>query len=170
MYRKYGWGILCGVLVLAGCASTGVPSSDNSNESMLVTGAVLHAMNPAGQIDNSQYPLAALSVKNLGDGRVYSLPLDSGHGLVALPAGTYCVNSISPENYATLDYCDQPFFKLTPGKLVFTGYFVFAVNLSTHTYKLVDSFVDQQGLANALTPEEKHQLQDFADSHNAGTN
>lgn len=169
MSCKHGLRILCLALVLSGCASSGGWVSGNTGDGMLVTGAMLHTMDSAGRVDTTQYPLVALSVKNLGNGRVYSLPLDSGHGLAALPAGTYCVNSVSPEDYATLTFCGQPYFTLTPGKIVFTGYFVFAVNLSTHTYKLVDSFIDPQGLANALTSEEKQQLQSFADSHNGNS-
>ena len=88
MSCKHGLRILCLALVLSGCASAGGGVSGDTGDGMLVTGAVLYTMNSAGQVDTTQYPLLALSVKNLGNGRVYSLPLDSGHGLAALPAGT----------------------------------------------------------------------------------
>ncbi|MGH8402484.1 MAG: hypothetical protein ACRESO_03630, partial [Gammaproteobacteria bacterium] len=73
----------------------------------------------------------------------------------------YCLNGISPENSSVLIYCGQPFFSLTPRKIMVAGYFIFAINHADHSYMLSDSFVDKQGLFNQLSKSEVKTLENF---------
>jgi hypothetical protein len=136
---------------------------------MLVIGTVLHDMDGAGRVGSAQYTVDSLSVKNLDDGKVYDTALTSNHGIASLPAGTYCVNSIRPENAAPLVYCAQPFFKLNPGKILVAGILEFAVNLPTHSYKLVNSFMNPQSLFDSLSQSEKDTLAGFSNKAPADT-
>lgn len=170
MRHKHILALVCAAAILNGCASTSNTSSSNTGNGMLVIGVVLHGMNDAGQVDSGQYPVSSLSVKNLDDGQSYDIQLSANHGMATLPAGTYCVNSIVPQNGASLTYCAQPFFKIDAGKILVAGYFEFAENLPTHSYKLVDSFTNPQGLFDSLSQTDKDTLARFSRNGAAPTN
>lgn len=160
MRGKYFLILLCVALVMAGCATT--PPAGNTGQGMLVIGVVLHGMNGAGQPDADQYPVSAMSVKNLNTGQTFNIQLSSNHGLASLPAGIYCVNSITPTKGARLVYCAQPFFNVNAGKILVAGYIEFAINLPSQTYKLVGSFANPQGLFDSLSPSDKNTLANFS--------
>ena len=171
MRCKFGFTMLCAAAILAGCASNASQSSADVGQGMLVIGVVLYDMNEAGRVDvgSGQYAVNSLSVKSLSNGQMYDIQLTSNHGMATLPAGTYCVNSILPQNYAPLTYCAQPFFKVSPGKILVAGYVDFAVNFPTHSYKLVDSFNNPQGLFDSLSKTDKDTLATFSRGGTAAT-
>ncbi len=151
----------CLMALLAGCASVNSMDNNTAGDSMLVIGAQLRSMNADWVVDNTERAVSAVSVKNLGTSQVYSMELNSGHAIARLPAGTYCVNSVTPKDSRALVYCSQPYFTLTPHKIVVTGYFIFALDKIDNSYMLSDSFVDKQGLFNSLSKAEIKSLEDF---------
>jgi hypothetical protein len=151
----------CLLALLAGCASVNTMENNSPGDSMMVIGVQLKAMNAPGDISNSDQAVSDVSVKNLVTGQVYSMALDSGHAIAKLPAGNYCVNSLTPEGSRVLVYCGQPYFTLTPHKIVVTGYFIFAFDRFDRSYTMSDSFVDKQGLFNSLSKAEIKSLEDF---------
>lgn len=169
MRCKCTFAILCAAAILGGAASAADTPVSSTGDGMLVIGAKLYNMNNAGVVDYSQYPLSTLSVKNLDSGRAYNIELDSNHGMTALPAGTYCLNSVRPQNSSPLVYCAKPFFRVNAGKILVAGYFDFAVNLSGHSYKLVNSFHNPQGLFDALSQADKDTLASFSNNGASGS-
>jgi len=125
----------CFLPLLLGCAADNAMDNGDSGNSMLVIGAQLDPMNPNGDVYGNPYLVSAISVKNLDTGRVYGMALDDNHAIAQLPAGTYCLNSLRPENSSPLVYCGKPFFTLAPHKIVVAGYFVFAIDYSDGGFK-----------------------------------
>jgi len=154
-------GCCCFLPLLLGCAADNAMDSSNSSNSMLVIGAQLNAMNPVGNVYNRRYVVSAVSVKNLASGQVYNMALDSGHAVAEIPAGSYCLNSLRPENSSPLVYCGKPFFTLVPHKIVVAGYFVFAIDYSDHNYTLSNALIDKQALFNQLSKTELKSLENF---------
>jgi len=151
----------CVLPLLAGCASYDSMESAASGNGMLVIGAQLNPMNPSGDTYGNPYVLNAISVKNLDTGQVYGMVLDANHAIAELPAGTYCIYSLKPENSSPLVYCGKPYFALTPHKITVTGYFYFGMDYSDNTYTLNRAFVDKQGLFNRLSKAEVKTLENF---------
>lgn len=166
MHRKSILALLFSAAILSGCASSGnQPAiSQGQGQGVLVIGVVLHDMNYADQVGGGQYAVSSLSVKSLDNGQTYNIQLTSNHGMLILPAGTYCVTSILPQGGAPLTYCGQPYFKVDAGKILVAGYLEFAMNIPTHSYKLVNSFTNPQGLFDSLSQADKDTLANF--SHN----
>lgn len=164
MHRKYAVATLCAAAILTGCASGANQPAISQGQGMLVIGAVLHDMNDAGQMGSRTYPVESMSVKSLDNGQAYNIQLTSNHGMLILPAGTYCVNSLLPQAGAPLTYCARPFFKVNSGKILVAGFFEFALNLPAHSYTLVDAFSNPQGLFDGLSQADKDTLANF--SHN----
>ena len=162
MRCKFVFATLCAAAILAGCASNSDQATANAGQGMLVIGVVLNDMNDADQVDGGQHAVNSLSVKNLDNGQSYDIQLTSNHGMATLPAGTYCVNSILPRHYVSLSYCAKPFFKVAAGKILVAGYFDFAVDMPTHSYTLVDSFTNPQGLFDSLSQADKDTLASFS--------
>ena len=162
MRRKCIFALISSVAILAGCASTTHAVAGNSGDGMLVIGVLLHEMNAAGQVGSGLYPVNSVVVRNLDTGRIDSIQLSSGHGIAILSAGTYCVDSLLRPNGDALTYCAQPYFKVNAGKILVGGFFEFALNPPTHTYKLVGAFTDPQGLFDSLPPDAKDRLADFS--------
>ncbi|MGA9853277.1 MAG: hypothetical protein WBR15_10135 [Gammaproteobacteria bacterium] len=154
-------GCCCLLPMLVACSDDTFIEHNEPGNSMLVIGAQLDAMNPVGDVYNKRYIVSEVSVKNLSTGQVYSMDLDADHAVAELPSGTYCFNSISPENSSALVYCGKPFFTLAPQKIVVTGYFIFAIDYSDNSYALKNSFIDKQGLFNRLSKAEIKSLEDF---------
>jgi hypothetical protein len=152
----------CLLALLAGCASVNTMDNYTTGDSMLVIGVQLKTMNSAGDVTgNADQSVSAVAVKNLATGQVYHLDLDSGHAIAQLPAGNYCVDSLTPEGGQPLEYCIQPYFTLTARKIVVTGYFIFGYDRVDRSYTMSDSFVDKQGLFNSLSKTEIKTLEDF---------
>lgn len=164
MHRKSILALLFSAAILTGCASSGNQPAISRGQGMLVIGAVLHNMNDAGQMGSRTYPVESMSVKNLDNGQAYNIQLTSNHGMLILPTGTYCVSSILPQDGAPLTYCGQPYFKVDAGKILVAGYLEFAMNIPTHSYKLVNSFTNPQGLFDSLSQADKDTLANF--THN----
>lgn len=161
MRCKYAFAMLCAAAILGGCASSEHQPAVSRGQGMLVIGVVLHDMNYADQVDGGQYAVSSLSVKSLDDGQAYHIPLTSNHGMLILPAGTYCVNNILPQSGAPLIYCGQPYFKVDAGKILVAGYLEFAQNIPAHSYTLVNSFTNPQGLFDSLSQADKDTLANF---------
>lgn len=151
--------------MLTGCVTTGNLKNINSSNSLLIIGAQLHRMDSKGNVYSENYVVTALSVKNLDNQHVYNIGLNFNYAITTLPAGTYCLNNISPYSNVTLDYCGKPFFELKPDKVTNAGYFVFAVDYPDHNYKLTNAFVDPQYLYNHLSKMERESLGRFINEH-----
>lgn len=154
-------GCCCLLPLLFGCAADNAMDNNDSGNSMLVIGAQLKPMNPVGDVYGEPYLVSTVSVKNLASGQVYDMALDSGHAVAELPAGSYCFNSLRPENSSPLVYCGKPFFTLAPHKIVVAGYFVFAIDYSDHNYTLSNALIDKQALFNQLSKTELKSLENF---------
>lgn len=170
MRCKSVFALLCAAATLAGCASNSDQPTTSAGQGMLVIGVVLNDMNDAGQVDGGRHAVNFLSVKDLDDGQVYDILLTSNHGVATLPAGTYCVNSLMPRHYASLSYCAKPFFKVAAGKILVAGYFEFALDMPTHSYTLVNSFTNPQGLFDSLSQSAKHRLASFSRNQTTASN
>ncbi|MGB9429947.1 MAG: hypothetical protein WCC11_08765 [Gammaproteobacteria bacterium] len=170
MRTKYLFAIACVMFIcFAGCASTDGEPAGTSNNGALVIGVVLNDMDYVGRVDSAQYPVSQMSVKNLTSGQVYDIYLTSNHGIATLPSGTYCFNSLRPQGSTPLVYCAKPFFSINAGKILVAGFFEFAVNFHTRSYKLVDSFTNPQGLFDSLSQSEKDTLAGFSNKNPADT-
>jgi len=87
-------------------------------------------------------------VKNLETGKKYaSAPSSERYpALLRLPAGNYCVDSVSFSFSEPLHYCKEPFFSVRAGGVSNVGHWRFGVSHDAGTYRLMSAFEDQERL------------------------
>ena len=109
----------------------------------------------ASQLNNRGDPtgyaqvILEFRVKNLATGRKYASPDSSERypSLLRLPAGEYCLYSVSLPFGATLDYCREPFFSVHAGRASNLGRWRFGVFPEDGSYRLMSAFEEQERVA-----------------------
>jgi hypothetical protein len=87
-------------------------------------------------------------VKNMQTGRKYASPPSSDHhpALLRLPAGTYCLHSVTLAFSEPLQYCRAPLFSVRAGAVSNIGRWRFGVSHDAGSYRLMAAFEDQERL------------------------